>query len=257
MTESEFANATVCDPKKLNRTAWWLVALIVVGGTLIYIAYVKWAAKQYLDDRPAIVHRIQPERSLRVVRQDGTTADLMDLRGSVFVLQVVCLSQSESSTRSSAVMKHLSEKYSAQQGFHLVTLVLDPFEAKAIVAELGSAASQRSAVLPQWWLAGTEPITMQTFVRKELKPSVVPELVDGKWLFDSSLVLIDKNGHLRRAVVPQTKGGPPYVATFDFEQAAKWDADGKLSGTGLTNEAQLEVLLGKTIDQLLAETYQP
>ena len=44
------------------------------------------------------------------------------------------------------------------------------------------------------------------------------------------------------------------MATFDFEQAAKWDSEGKKTGTSLSNVQELESLLEKTIRTLLAET---
>jgi hypothetical protein len=54
-------------------------------------------------------------------------------------------------------------------------------------------------------------------------------------------------------VVPQKQGGPPFIATFDFEQAATWDAKGAKTGTANTNAQELEALLNATIDKLLAE----
>ncbi len=70
-------------------------------------------------------------------------------------------------------------------------------------------------------------------------------------------MLIDRAGHVRRAVVPQQRGGQPYVATFDFDQAARWDEEGKKTGTDRNNAAELELLLGKTIDALLTEPIDP
>ena len=83
-----------------------------------------------------------------------------------------------------------------------------------------------------------------------------PGEVEGRWKFDPSIVLVDRNGHLRRAVVPQKKGGPPYIAPFDFDQAAQWDAEGKKTGTDLSNAQQLELLLMETIEKLLAEPFE-
>ena len=247
----------VRDPKKLARTAWTLIAIMLLGGWLILKSYEKWAVKQSADDRPSIVHRIQQERSLRMVRQDGKTADLFDLRGHVFAINVVSLKNPEASARSLAVMKRLAEKYADNADFNLVTLAVDPMPAEEIVSELAKAAATDGMKLPQWWLGGNEPATLHTFIKNELKATMPPKLVDGKWTFDPTIVLIDKNGHLRRAVVPQKQGGPPFVATFDFDQAAKWDDEGKKTGTDLSNEAQLEALLGKTIDRLLDEPFQP
>jgi hypothetical protein len=245
------------DPKKLARTAWSLVAIMVIGGVLILKSYEKWAVKQSADDRPSIVHRIQKERDLRIIRQDGKTADLFDLRGHVFVINVISLKHPESSARSLAVMKRLAEKYSSTSEFNLVSLVVEPIPAEQIVSEFSQAAATHGMKLPQWWLGGNEPDTLHKFIKNELKATMPPHEKDGQWAFDPTLVLIDKNGHLRRAVVPQQRGGPPFIATFDFDQAAKWDADGKKTGTDLSNEAQLEVLLAATIEKLLAEPFKP
>ena len=54
-------------------------------------------------------------------------------------------------------------------------------------------------------------------------------------------------------MVPQKRGGPPFIATFDFDQAAEWDAAGKKTGTERSNQAELEALLETTINTLLAE----
>jgi len=247
----------VRDPKKLARTAWTLVAIMLLGGWLILKAYEKWAVQQSADDRPSIVHRIQKERDLRVIRQDGKTADLFDLRSHVFVINVMSLTDSEPSQRSLAVMKRLAEKHAANPDFNLVSLIVEPIPADEVVAVLAKAAESHGMKLPQWWLGSNEPGTLHKFIKNELKATIPPHEADGKWLFDPTLVLIDKNGHLRRAVVPQKQGGPPFVATFDFDQAAKWDADGVKTGTDLNNETQLEALLENTIEKLLAEPFQP
>jgi hypothetical protein len=248
----------VRDPKKLARTAWVLVGVMFIGGWLILKAYEKWAVEQSADDRPSMVHRIQPERSLRLVRQDGRTADLMDLRGQVFAINVISLKQLETSARSIAVMKRLAESYAGNPDFHLVTLVLDPMPAEELVPTLKETAAAQDMELPQWWVGANEPKTLQTFIRNELKPSLPPARTDGEWSFDPGIALIDRNGHLRRAVVPKKEGGgPPAVIPFDFDEAAKWDAEGRKSGSELTNEQEMEALLGRTIDKLLAEPFKP
>ena len=247
----------VRDPKKLRRTAWILVAIMVIGGALILKAYEMWSAKQFADDRPAVIHRIQKERDLRMLRQDGKVVNLFDLRGKVFALNVLSLRDPKAADRTMAVMKRLSAQRAADQDFHLVTLVLDPIPAEKLRDTLASAAEAHRMKLPQWWLGGNEPGTLHKFIKNELKAAVYPNESDGKWNYDPSLVLIDRNGHIRRAVVTKTRNGKPTkpaVVAFDFDQAAEWDAEGKLSGSELTNEAGLEVLLDKTIDKLLAET---
>ena len=256
MSLPENFEPAVRDPKKLRRTAWILVAIMVIGGWLVFRAYNKWALEQADDDRPSIVHRIQPERSLRVIRQDGETADLMDLRNKVFAIHVMHLDQLEDSRLSLEVLKRTAEAYDGEEDFRVVTLILNPGPADQALERLKSAAQSMDVSLPQWWVSTNEPETLTKFIRKELKPSVPPAEVDGRWEFDPSIALVDRNGHIRRAVVPQKRGGPPYIATFDFDQAAQWDAEGKKTGTDLSNAEQLEALMRETIDKLLAEPFQ-
>jgi cytochrome oxidase Cu insertion factor (SCO1/SenC/PrrC family) len=245
------------DPKKLRRTAWILVAIMIAGGLLVLRAYETWAAKQAVDTRPAIIHRIQKERDLRLLRQDGKTADLFDLRGKVFVLNVLSLRDPQTAARSMAVMKRLAEKHAGDEDFRLVTLVIDPLPAEQLHATLAKTSETHGMTLPQWWMGGNEPGTLHKFIKNELKASVYPNEANGQWDYDPAIVLIDRDGHVRRAVVPQTRNGKPakpQVLGFDFDKAAGWDAAGMKSGTDRSNETELEILLERTIDALLAET---
>jgi cytochrome oxidase Cu insertion factor (SCO1/SenC/PrrC family) len=252
----KFSEPAVRDPKKLRNTAWMLVGVIFLGGWLVLKAYEKWSKGQAGDDRPAVVYRITPERDLRMLRQDGQVVNLVDLRGKVIAVNVMSLRDPQVAELSLAVMKRLSEARAADPNFVLVSLVVDPLASDKLVSTLSQTAEAHNMKLPQWWLGGNEPTTLHKFIKNELKANIYPNENAGKWEYDSSIVLIDKNGHVRRAVVPQKQGGPPYVATFDFEQAAKWDAKGVKTGTNRNNLEQLEVLLNQTIDKLLAEEFK-
>ncbi len=245
------------DPKKLRNTAWVLVGIIILGGWLVLKAYDRWSLQQAGDDRPAIIYRITPERDLRMLRQDGKIMDLVSLRGNVIAVNVMSLRDPQAAELSMAVMKRLAESRSGTKEFNLVSLVVDPFPSDKLSADLAESSAANGMMLPQWWLGGNEPKTLHKFIKNELKSNIYPNEANGKWLYDSSIVLIDKNGHIRRAVVPQKQGGPPFIATFDFEQAAAWDAKRAKTGTAHTNLEELEILLNKTIDKLLAEPFQP
>jgi cytochrome oxidase Cu insertion factor (SCO1/SenC/PrrC family) len=257
MTPTADLEPAVRDPRKLRRTAWILVAIMILGGWLVLQAYETWAKRQTSDTRPALIHRIRKERDLRVIRQDGKTVDLFELRGKVWVVNTLALSAPDQSQRSQEVMKRLADKYAGVADFALVSLVLDPPPADEVVATLETQAQNRGMRLPQWWLAANDARTTHKFVKSELRAGVFPHLENGRWLHDSSIVLIDRAGHVRRAVVPQQRGGQPFVAAFDFEQAARWDEEGKKTGTDRSNEAELELLLTRTIDELLTEPIDP
>lgn len=243
------------DPKQLRRTAWVLVVVMLLGGTLIFTAYNKWASEKYKDDRPAVIYRITKERDLRMIRQDGTQADLADLRGKVIALNIISLKHPETARRGFEVMRRLLETYAGNADVQLVTLVIDPIPSEETAATLAKAADALSIKLPQWWLGTNDKPTLDRFIKNELKTSVFPVEENGKWTFDTSVILIDRNGHIRRAVVPQKRGGQPYIANFDFDQAAGWDAKGVKTGTSNNNVEELEKLLHGTIDLLLAEPF--
>lgn len=241
------------DPAKLRRTAFLLVGIMVLGGFLIIKSYEKMSVQQADDTRPALIHQIRKERDLTVIRQDGKTAALFDLRGKVVVVNCLSLANPEAAARSLAVMHRLRDRLAAGQDAHLVTLVIDPPAAEQVVGILRDMADRLSMPPAVWWLATTDEKTVHRFVKNELKASLFPHREAGVWIYDSSVFLLDRDGHLRRAVVPQQRGGRPYVATFDFDQAAEWDAKGILTGADTTNVQELEKLLNQTIDRLLVE----
>lgn len=241
------------DPKKLRNTALVLFAIMLLGGWLVLKAYEKWSAEQAGDDRPAVIYRITPERDLRMLRQDGELVNLVDLRGKTIAVNVTSLRDPAAAERSMAVMKRLAEQRAGDKNFALVTLVVDPIPSEKLIVTLSETATAQGIKLPQWWLGSNEPKTLHKFIKNELKATTYPNEKTGKWDYDSSIVLIDRDGHIRRAVVPQKQGGSPFIATFDFEKAAAWDAQGAKTGTARTNLEELEFLLNSTIDRLLSE----
>ncbi len=244
------------DPKQLRKTALILVGIMFLGGWFVLAAYGKWSSSKAKDDRPAVVYRITPERDLRMLQQDGKEAEIVHLRGKVTAVNVTSLRDPQAAELSHAVMQRLAESRAATENFHLVSLLVDPIPSETLAATLSETATERGIKLPQWWLGSNEPKTLHKFIKNELKANIYPNEISGKWDYDSSIVLIDKNGHIRRAVVPQKRGGPPFVATFDFAQAARWDAKGAKTGTDRSNVEELEALLNATIDKLLAEPFK-
>lgn len=241
------------DPKKLRRTAWVLVAIMIVGGILVLKAYEKRTQEGERDDRPSFVTQISAQKDLTYIRQDGKLGDLLSLKGKVLVVQ--SLPQSQPDDLTTGVMKRLSERFAESDDFALVTLMLDPGKPGELKGELENLAGELGATLPEWTVATNDRPTLHKFIKNEFKAGMLPHETDGKWIYDESLVLIDKNRHVRRAVIPQKRGGAAYVAAFDFAQAKEWDK-GNLkvqANSDKTNVDQLETVLGDTIETLLAE----
>jgi hypothetical protein len=133
-------------------------------------------------------------------------------------------------------------------------MVIDPGPAEQAAEKLRAEAERQSAQLPQWWFATTEPVILHKYLKDKCKLGMLPHQKDGKWIYDSSIVLVDRNLKLRKAVVPQKRGGPPFVTGFDFAQAAGWDAKGIKTGTEKSNVEEMQALLEATIEILLQET---
>jgi len=245
------------DPRKLWTTALILVVVMVVGAVAILGAYRGYVKKQSGNDRPAMnSNRLTPEKDLPMLRQDGQRAALLQLSGKVIVVQVVSSAHPETSRRSNEVMRRVAESYAANEDVALVSLVLDPGPPEKAQEALTAAATALGATLPKWWVGTNQQDLLHKYVKKEFKASTFPHEENGKWVFDTSLVVIDRNKIIRQPVVQQKHGGSPYVGPFDFDQAAGWDERGVKTGTERSNVQELEVLLVKTIDSLLAETVQ-
>jgi cytochrome oxidase Cu insertion factor (SCO1/SenC/PrrC family) len=239
------------DPKKLRRTAFILILVMIIGGVVILKAYEKRSKEAASDSRPSFVTRISEQKDLVFLRQDGEQKDLLSLKGKVIVVQ--CLPSNQDDVLTSPAMKRLAEKYATNSDVALVTLMLDPGPSEGLKDQLSQLASKLGANLPQWTVASNEKPTLHKFIKNEFKANLMPYEKEGIWKYDRSLFLIDKNRHLRKAVIPQKRGGVPFVASFDFEQAQKWDDDGLTTKTEHTNVQQLEILLGQTIEVLLEE----
>lgn len=249
----------VRDPRKLRKTAFWLFALIIASGVGIFAAYVKWGADQAKQNaenaRPGIVGRIDDKAEFGVVRQDSSGAKLSDLFGKVWVVCGVSVKQPESWKATREVLLRLNERYAGREDFRIVCFTVDPESEEPEV--LAATARELGVGLPEWWFAAAGEEYVHKFLKNKLKLEQLPHRKDGKWIYDSSVVLVDRDRHIRRAVVPQKRGGPPYVAAFNFAQADQWDVDGVKTGNDRSNVGQLEFLLTETIDELLAQPVTP
>lgn len=245
------------DPKKLRRTALILVTLMVVSGIGVLIAYNRLAARQAEVSTPAFVTRI--DKNFKLWRQDESEAGLLDLRGDVVVISPVVFSDPESWKTTREILKELSDKYRDRDDFHIVMITVDPEQESP--KELGAYAAQLDAELPQWWLAGAQQESVHKFLKNRLKAGFYPHRKNGKWIYDPSLVVIDRDRHVRQATVRATNTSGKQLnfrnrLPFDFEQAAKWDQEGRSKGLEQTNVETLRNLLFETVDSLLESPAQ-
>lgn len=239
------------DEKKLRRTALALLLFAVVGGIMIFMAYERFASNANLDGRPSYVGELR--YNLPVLRQDGVRLGFEELQGKVWVLHSISVSQPKSCNLAVRIMQELSKKYANNPDVVLISMVIDPGDAEQAAAKLKTESDRLGVKLPQWWMVTTEPEVLHKYLKDKCKLGMLPHQEQGKWVYDTSLVLVDRNLKLRKAVVPQKRGGPPFVTGFDFSQAAEWDAKGIKTGTERSNLREMQKLLEDTVEYLLHE----
>lgn len=248
----------VRDPKKLRHTALILVGIMVLGAVLILTAYNRDAARTAEDDRPAITGRLN--KNFKVWRQDESEAGLLDLRGDVFVIVPVVFSQPESWGTTREVLLELSKRYESRDDLHIVCVTQDPENEPPTM--LAAEAKELGAELPQWWLAGSREESVHKYFKNVLKANTMAHREDGRLVYDASLVVIDRDRHIRQPTVRAKKPSGKELnyrnrVTFDFEGAAAWDEEGRSEGLEKTNVETMKELLFKMIDELLAQPVTP
>jgi cytochrome oxidase Cu insertion factor (SCO1/SenC/PrrC family) len=253
-TPVDLLEPAVRDPRKLRRTAFWLFVIMIASGVGVFSAYMKWAAKQADDDRPGFVGRIDNKSEFGVVRQDESGAKLSELFGKVWVVCGVSVKQPESWQATREVLLRLNQRYAGREDFRIVCFTVDPGQEDPAV--LAAAAAGLGVGLPNWWFAAAGEEYVHKFLKNKLRLGLMPHQVDGKWIYDASLVVVDRDRHIRQASLKQGKYRRNKI-TFDFEQAAKWDAEGRTVGLEKSNSETLESLLVKTVDELLAKPVTP
>lgn len=243
----------VRDPRKLRRTALILVGVAIVGGFMVLKAYNRKVAELAQDERPAFAHAQLLQR-FKVARQDLTEEDLLH-PGGVVVLSPVSFEQPDGWSTTRGVLGGLARHYAGDPRVRIVNLTVNP--AGETAGELPGFAGELGAELPQWWVAGAEEESIRKLLAK-LKTGVPPHLEGERWVYDPSLLLIDREGRLRKATVRMRKPDGTLLnerrpIDFDFEEAAGWDAEGRSEGLERSNVETLRAMLLETIDALLLE----
>lgn len=248
----------VRDPKKLRRTAFILLGIMLLGAVFVLAAYNRDAAERAKNERPAIVTRL--EKNFKVWRQDESEAGLIAPDPSERVVQLVApvvFREPESWEHTRVVLQRLAERYADEEDFRIVCITLDPENEPP--SYLAGVADELGAELPGWWVCGSREESVHKFFKNTLEAGIMPTKREGGWHYDPTMALIDRDRHVREATIRAKKPSGKELnhrqrVRFDFEQAARWDAEGRSEGVEKSNVETLEELLVKTIDYLLNET---
>jgi cytochrome oxidase Cu insertion factor (SCO1/SenC/PrrC family) len=163
------------DPKAIRRTVLCLIALMIVGGVIIWYKYME----QQERDKEEVVAGRSPRisrltKNFAGVCQDGESRGLDDLEGKVWVVAPIVPNHPEENKIQLAKMQDLAEHYKDREDFHLVCIsVADPNEHG--YDELAKIADSVNADINQWWFMAAEQKAVIGFLKDHLKMAHIKE----------------------------------------------------------------------------------
>lgn len=193
------------NPKAIRLTVCVLVA-IMLGGIFVTKAYIRLLERQNTEFRPEYKKRL--EKNLQLVRQDRTAVALDQLVGKVWLATPVVTAQPESGQLSREAMMQLAQEFSEEEDVVFILLATNPENDSVEVLQTFAEGQELS--LPQWWLVGADGDTLRKYMKNELRYGIYPHEEEGIWSFDTSVVIVDRQRHIR--------------GHFDFDGAARENA---------------------------------
>ena len=204
------------DPKKLRATAIKLVIFMILSGIALTFAYNKYLSEQSeTSDRPSFLTKItDPE--VELLTADGELRNLRDLKGRVtLVITLPKEPQPESRPSLEALRKVMAHFKEAEEQPAILAFVLDgsntePDKMKAVLAEYGSEPDVLRVVADQ-----DGKSSLRSFLKAKMRFNVIPSEKEGRFIYDTRLVLLDQHLHVR--------GHPGASRGWDFEKVAEFD----------------------------------
>jgi hypothetical protein len=201
------------DPKKLRATAYKLVLLMVIGGIGLQYAYHNYQKRTGQSDRPTLLTKVTDETTL--ITSDKVRHDIQDLKGKVtLVLTLTKEIQPESQPSLDALKVVMAKFPDPEKRPHLLLFILDgseeePEAMSQILADYGDESNV--------WRVATDKdgkVSLRAFLKNRLRFGIYPRLEEGRYIYDSQIVLLDQHLHVR--------GQPGAPHGWDFEKVVGW-----------------------------------
>ncbi len=206
----------------------------MLGGIFVTKAYIRLLERQQSEFRPEYKKRLQ--KNFQMVRHDREAVGLNQLEGKVWLATPFVSGQPETGRASREAMVKMASSFVDTKDVVFLLLAVNP-ETDS-VEKMQAFAQGNELALPQWWLVGAEGEKLRKFMKNELRYGIFPHEKDGSWNFDTSVVIVDRQRHIR--------------GHFDFDRAAVENAKHQ-EAKGKDPEYPKLMLerLQKTIDYLL------
>ncbi len=205
------------DPKKLRATAFKLVIFMVFSGVFLTFAYNKYRERTSDSDRPSLLTKIT-EPDVELLTSDGQMRNLQDLKGKVtLAITLPSVPQPESEASLDALEAIMAAFKGKPEKPTILVFVLDgtntePEKMASVLAEYGKEPEVLRVA------ANADGKTsLRSFLKAKMRFNITPTEKDGKFVYDTRLVLLDQHLHVR--------GHPGASHGWDFEKVAGFDRE--------------------------------
>lgn len=187
-------------PERISRTIWIGVGLVVI---LISVSYVLSRVQPGRAQSQSALPVISQVADFTLTNQNGRTATLADLRGHVWVADIIFTRCAGPCPRMTKQMKSLQDALPPASRTKLVTLTTDPeFDSPEV---LGKYAARFGADTNRWtFLTGTKTgiaalaVDSLKLTAVEKKPEERTD-ADDLFIHSTIFVVVDKQARLRMA----------------------------------------------------------
>lgn len=189
------------NPAELRRTAFILIAIMIVGSAFVLYSYRKHEESQD-PNRPPITAKIT--RNLASKNQRDEFASLSFLEGKVWFAAPFCVSQLDENKHAISMMKELDAHYKDRDDVHFVLVSIEGTDLGVTPKQLAEAEKQLGIDGSRWTLLTSNDTKKQRgYIKDQLRLGLVierkgDELAQGKWKFPSQIALVDRELHLRQ-----------------------------------------------------------
>ncbi len=190
---------------------------MIFGSIYLLISYGKYQENEAArdGDRPTYMHAIR--ENISFITDGGKIRQIADLEGRVWIAVVLTKELQPDSKPTVASLRWLAEKFKdePEKAPTVVAFVLDVDADQP--QELAKVLPDFSEDIELWRVAAGEGKTpVQEFIKNGFRFGEVPQLEDGKWEYDSNLMLLDQQAKVR--------GTPSGKMSYDFYQVAAMEA---------------------------------
>jgi len=200
------------DPVKLRNTALILVAIMIIGGTLIFTAYRKYT--QALPFSPSILDRFSEFETIKLHESELGSQHITAFWGKVWVAAAVSRKEPEKSELNLKILHEVLEEFPEEERPPLMLFFIDAKPEEA--ADLKGLYPQFGSSEQCWRVAANDELVRDT-LKKGLKIEVhIPKDESEAIYTQAGIAIVDKNRHLR---------GWKLDNDFDFQVVAKMEAD--------------------------------